>query len=130
MIIEIVSDELHVKMTSKDSLEDIDEISELKPLLNKDDLSIKLQTKDLNHPRLSNRRATELPSDLYLKEQLQCRSHPLTPPPSHVSPTEEEKRLMKQNKRRLSTPALKFSQSSHTATFASITETLNRLAIG
>jgi hypothetical protein len=91
----------------------------------------KTPSRDMNHPRLANRRVTELPSkqlNLYLKGKKRQNSLPLTPPPSQMSPTEEEKKFQKLNKRRQSTPAL---YSKHLqCQFSTLADSLNRLAIG
>ena len=122
-------------MDTKDNLEDINEISELSLPINFEEYCKFKSTpsRDMNHPRLSNRRATELPSkqlDLYLKGKTRHNSIPCTPPPSQMSPTEEEKKYRKRNRRRLSTPAFNFSHQPIQGSFSTIAESLNRLAIG
>ena len=79
----------------------------------------------MNHPRLANRRFTELPTpllDLYLKVKSKPTNGPLTPPPNPTS-----KNL---SRRRQSTPAISYHDMPAQRNCPSISESLNRLAIG
>jgi hypothetical protein len=79
----------------------------------------------MNHPRLANHRFTELPTpllDLYQKFKSKPTNGPLTPPPKPIS-----KNL---NRRRQSTPAITYHNMPAQRNCPSISESLNRLAIG
>jgi hypothetical protein len=81
--------------------------------------------KHTNHPRLANRRFTELPTpllDLYLKVKSKPTNGPLTPPTNQTS-----KNL---SRRRQSTPAISYHNMPAQRNCPSISESLNRLAIG
>ena len=79
----------------------------------------------MNHPHLANRRFSELPSpllDLYQKVKSKPTNGPLTPPPNPIS-----KNL---NRRRQSTPAISYHDMPAQRNCPSISESLDRLAIG
>ena len=82
-------------------------------------------SRDIKHPHLENRRFTELPTpllDLYLKVKSKPTNGPLTPPPNPTS-----KNL---NRPRQSTPAISYHDMPAQRNCPTISESLNRLAIG